>query len=121
MGVYNYADVMDRLSSETAIVSFVKANGENRVMLCTRDMRTASLFCDNGISGMASHDKRCNIKNGNIAVVDLAIGEGRSFNIDRVYNIEYLGSIDESGVNDALKRYLDAKHEASAEISMDNL
>jgi hypothetical protein len=49
-----------------------------------------NLCCNNGNPGLGGHDKRCNINNGNIAVVDLIIGEARSFNIERVLHIEYI-------------------------------
>jgi len=38
-------------------------------------------------------DGRCNINNGNIALIDLIIGDGRSFNVERVLDIQYAGVV----------------------------
>ena len=88
--MYNYGEVYTNLCFQAAVVSFFKKNGELRTMLCTRDSDMISFCCNNGNPGLGGHDKRCNINNGNIAVVDLVIGEARSFNIERVLHIEYL-------------------------------
>lgn len=88
--MYNYGDTYTNLCFQAAVVSFFKKNGELRTMLCTRDSDMINMCCTNGNPGLGGHDKRCNINNGNIAVVDLIIGEARSFNIDRVLHIEYI-------------------------------
>lgn len=88
--MYNYGETYTNLCFQAAVVSFFKKNGELRTMLCTRDSDMINLCCNNGNPGLGGHDKRCNINNGNIAVVDLIIGEARSFNIERVLHIEYI-------------------------------
>lgn len=78
----SYGELYMRLASETAMIRFLKKNGEIRLMLATRNMDTASSLYDYLGGQLAGHDKRCNIKNNNMAVIDLEIGEARSFLID---------------------------------------
>lgn len=89
-----YGEVYVKLLTETATVVFFKANGDIRVMLATRNTKTVSLFHGANHGNLDGHDKRCNIKNGNIAVMDLILGEPRSFNIDRLVSIQFHGVID---------------------------
>lgn len=94
--MYKYSDVYMRLQFDTAIVTFKKKDNTVRVMLCTRNAKTAVLVMKdiNMVLGyLSGHDKRCGIHNGNLAVYDLAICECRAFNIDRVLDIKYLGTI----------------------------
>lgn len=82
-----YSELYRSLLTQVVEVIFIKANGEVRPMLCTRNVQLANLFgfdMPYMSANLASHDKRCGIENGNIAVIDLVIGEGRSFNIERV-------------------------------------
>lgn len=121
-----YSDVFSRLTYETAILVFMKKNGEIRLMLGTRNLNTVSLrygFQGNVLGG---HDNRCNINNGNIAVYDLLLGDARSFHIDRLVSIEYLGQIDSmEKLEDAAGKFLEfkEKYEASKpkELTMDSL
>ena len=88
-----YPGVFSKLTYETATLVFLKKDGTVRVMLATRNLRTSELeygFLGGRLSG---HDSRCNINNGNIAVIDMIIGEPRSFNIDRLLSIDYHGVI----------------------------
>ena len=89
----NYAEVFSKLTYETATVIFMKKGGDIRIMLATRNLHTIEL--DHGFQGRAlgGHDNRCNIKNGNMAIFDLILGEARSFSIDRLVSIEYYGVI----------------------------
>lgn len=93
--MFNYPEVYNRLNIELGIIIFMKKNGEVRVMLGTRNLNIASYaFAIEGQTiknSLAGHDNRCNIKNGNIAVMDVMIGEARSFNIERLVDITYLG------------------------------
>lgn len=88
-----YQDVYGKLTTETGVVTFLKKDGSIRIMLCTRNLHTVAL--EHGFQGQAlgGHDNRCNIKNGNIAVFDLVLGEARSFNIDRLVNVWYFGEV----------------------------
>ena len=89
----DYADVFTKLIYEAATVIFIKKDGKVRIMLCTRNLALISL--EYGFQGKAlgGHDNKCNIKNGNIAVFDLIIGEARSFNINRLVSVDYHKSI----------------------------
>ncbi len=108
----NYGETFLKLTYETATIIFIKTNGDVRVMLGTRNIATASL--SHGYLGteLAGHDKRCSINNGNIAIIDLLLGETRSFNINRLVSIEYHGNIathDEmQALHDSFKEF---KHE----------
>lgn len=90
---HNYPEIYTKLNFETAVVTFFKKDGTARVMLCTRNLSTASLLYGFMGGELGGHDNRCNINNGNIAVIDMIIGEARSFNIDRVIDIQWAGVI----------------------------
>lgn len=121
-----YSEVFSRLTYETAILVFMKKNGEVRLMLGTRNLNTVALrygFQGNVLGG---HDNRCNIKNGNVAVYDLLLGDARSFHIDRLVSIEYLGQVDNmEKLEDAADKFLcfKKKYEDSVpkELTMDSL
>lgn len=92
-----YQTVYRLLLMQVAEVVFVKSNGELRTMLCTRNIQLAHLFgfdIPYMSANLSSHDKRCSIKNNNIAVIDLVLGEGRSFNIERLVSIHFFKSVD---------------------------
>ena len=121
-----YSDVFSRLTYETAILVFMKKNGEIRLMLGTRNLNTVSLSYGFQGNVLGGHDNRCNINNGNIAVYDLLLGDARSFHIDRLVSIEYLGQIDSmEKLEDAAGKFLEfkEKYEASKpkELTMDSL
>ena len=121
-----YTDVFSKLTFETAIIVFMKKNGDFRVMLGTRNINTASLKWDFLGGALGGHDKRCSIKNGNIAVIDLLLGEVRSFNIDRLTYIEYVGEIrNNEDLDTAAERFVAFKesYESSIpkEITMEDL
>lgn len=90
-----YEDVFLRLTYETAIVIFIKKNGDIRVMLATRNLKTAKLktgeFLGRELDG---YDRRNNRSNGNIAVIDLEKGQCRAFNINRLVAIKYYGAVE---------------------------
>lgn len=88
-----YPEVYSRLCYETAFAVFLKKDGTIRLMLCTRNLNTVSLQYGFQGKALGGHDNRCNISNGNIAVFDLALGEARSFNIDRLVKIEFKGIV----------------------------
>lgn len=121
-----YAEVFSRLTYETAFLVFLKKDGSVRLMLATRNLNTVSLM--HGFQGRAlgGHDNRCNIKNGNLAVIDLALGEARSFHIDRLVDIQYQGvitTLDE--LNNAAAKFMQFKEEYEKtkpmEINLDML
>lgn len=97
-----YPEVFSRLTFETAIVTFIKKNGEVRVMLCTRNLNTASLKYGFKGQELGGHDNRCNINNGNIAVIDLIIGEARSFSITRLVDVQWCGVVGNKSDMDTL-------------------
>lgn len=108
-----YNAIYQRLAFETAVIIFNKASGETRVMLGTRNPKTVTLSnCgdDKSTLKLNSHDKRCNISNGNISVMDLEIGDCRAFNVDRVIDIYFVGQImTESELDEEIKKLSELK------------
>lgn len=91
--MYEYTDVFRNLTYQTAAIVFVKRNGEPRVMLATRNLHTAALVYGFKGNELGGHDNRCSVKNGNIAVIDMVLGQARSFNIERLVSVTYFGEI----------------------------
>jgi hypothetical protein len=122
----NYSEVYSKLNYETAAIVFLKKDGTVRLMLGTRNLRTVEL--NYGFQGKAlgGHDNRCNIGNGNIAVFDLILGEARSFNIERLQAIYYMGELDtQEKLDKAANEFMEFKTEyeksQSSAIDMDML
>lgn len=118
-----YSEIYCKLSYETAIVVFLKKNGDIRTMLATRNLNTAGLL--HGFMGreLGGHDNRCNITNGNLAIIDLILGQARSFNIERLIDIGYLGVLNtKEDIEKAILAFEEfkAKYEANR-ISVDEL
>lgn len=114
-----------KLSYEVAGVIFIKKNGDVRPMLCTRNLNTVELKYGFQGDSLGGHDNRCNINNGNIAVIDLFLGEARSFNVERVVAVEYYGEIKTADELDSIaakfsefrQKYTDGNNE----LSMDSI
>ena len=121
----NYGEVYTRLTYEFAFVKFRKRGGDIRYMLATRNLNGAALEHGNLGGLLAGHDKRCNIKNGNMAVIDIIIGECRSFNIQRVLDIQWLGQVETQDEYDtALSKFIEIKNkseEADSKVDLDLL
>lgn len=89
-----YAQMLECVGTYTVVVKFKKKDGTTRVLMGTRNKVTVMQLCNKDLSGMlAGFDKRCNIENYNIPVVDLALGEVRTFCIDRLEAYQVLGFI----------------------------
>jgi hypothetical protein len=88
-----YPEIYSKLTYETAVVVFIKKNGEVRIMLATRNLTTISLLYGFQGNVLGGHDNRCNINNGNIAVFDMIAGDARSFSVDRLLDIQFAGVI----------------------------
>ena len=121
-----YTEVYSRLCYETAFVVFLKKDGTIRLMLCTRNLNTVSLQYGFQGKALGGHDNRCNISNGNIAVFDLALGEARSFNIDRLVKIEFKGIVStaeqlEEVTGEFLKFKAEYEKSQPMELDMDSL
>ena len=84
-----YAELFSKLTYETAVITFLKKDGTVRIMLCTRNINTISILYGFQGQALGGHDNRCNIQNGNLAAFDLILGEARSFNVQRVLNIQF--------------------------------
>lgn len=91
-----YSEIFLKISHETATLIFIKKNGKVRTMLATRNMGTASLESVEPLGGMLNaYDMKNSKENGNIAVVDLMIDEVRSFNIERLIDIQWHGVVND--------------------------
>lgn len=86
-----YGEAYGRLSAEIATIIFIKRDGTIRSMLATRNLQVVRLLFEGIGNILLGHDKRCNIGNGNLAVVDLLLGEPRQFNIERIVSITWHG------------------------------
>lgn len=119
----DYGEVYRRLTQETAIVKFVKADETIRIMLATRNTETSAMMGDNLIGLLGGYDKRCNRHNGNIAVIDLALVTCRSFNIERVLSIEWCGIIETedelSNTIDKFKQYKQSSDTEKANVGIE--
>lgn len=121
--MYKYTEVYNDLCFSAAVVSFFKKDGTLRTMLCTRNNAIADVCCGVGTHGLGGHDKRCNVSNGNLAVIDLIIGEARSFNIDRVLHIECINEpiTNKEEFEKATQKFIDVRDFYSQKINGDSL
>lgn len=107
-----YAEVFSKLTYETAFIIFLKKDGTVRLMLGTRNLSTVGIKYGFQGRALGGHDNRCNINNGNVAVFDLALGEARSFHIDRLVGIEYHGIIEtEQQLDELAEKFTQFKEE----------
>lgn len=114
-----YPEVFSKLTYETAIITFLKKDGSIRVMLGTRNLDTISLKYGFQGASLGGHDNRCNIKNGNVAVFDLILGESRAFNIERLVDINYIGIITNIGeLDNKIAEYIEYKNKYEENNSM---
>ena len=95
-----YKNMFIELQWNAYIIQFTKKNGENRIMLATRNLDICKLKYGvlNAVLNAALYkrDERCDITNGNIAVIDLEIGEPRQFSITSLISVIRLADIDAS-------------------------
>lgn len=110
--IFSYPEVFSKLIYESAYLIFLKRDGSVRLMLGTRNLNTVSLRWGFQGKALGGHDNRCNINNGNVAVFDLLLGEARSFNIDRLVDVQYMGVIDnEDKLNEVADKFMKFKEE----------
>ena len=113
-----------RLNDEVAIVSFRKKNGDERHALCTCAPRAITMEHGDIVYMLHAHQKRMEGKENNVSFIDLALGEPRCFDIDRLENIEFLGSVNDahemSAVYDRFNWYL-RDRESTNNIGFDAL
>lgn len=89
----DYRELHSKLGKSTMIITFYKANGEIRPMLCTRNINTAAINYGYMGNRLSSFSRNCNERNRNIGVIDLIIGDARCFKMDRVVDANDLGEI----------------------------
>lgn len=114
--MFEYTEVYRGITYDTAILIFMKKNGDIRIMLGTRNLKTVELKYGFQGRALGGHDNRCNINNGNIAVFDMMLGETRSFNISRLIHFQPIGLIDSNEkLDEASEIYSDFKEKYEAE------
>lgn len=117
-----YAEMFQKLSYETAIVTFIKRDGSLRFMLCTRNLKTVAIRYGFQGNKLGAHDRRCSIKNGNVAVMDIMLGDSRSFSMDRLCETVFLGEITtEEELNKAIDQYTEYKEKCMNIIKSDDI
>ena len=86
-----YVQMMHDLTYNLMLIIFVKKNGEERVMLATRNRDIYRMEYGDTYNAMNGMDNKCSIQNGNIACIDMVIGEARMFNMYRVLQSYIIG------------------------------
>lgn len=86
-----YVQMMHDLTYNLMLIIFVKKNGEERVMLATRNRDIYRMEYGDTYNAMNGMDNKCSIQNGNIACIDMVIGEARMFNRYRVLQSYIIG------------------------------
>lgn len=117
----DYRELFRNLGYHTAMVKFRKKDGTLRVMLCTRNIDTMELL--GSAVRLNGYDARCSVANGNIAVVDLVIGEPRQFSISRVESVDLFGEVtDLETLGELVEKYEEIeKTIENRPISLDDL
>ena len=101
-----YYKLKEAVETQTIIVSFKKKDGDMRVMIGTRNMDTVMKACNRDLLKMLyGFDKRANAQNGNIPVVDLALGEVRTFCVERIHGYQLVGELTEETLPKAFEYY----------------
>ena len=79
-GIPTQDDLVSTLQEKTAVVTFLKLDGDERIMTCTKSLK---------IIPEESHPKTDEkVKEGNVNVWDLNAKGWRSFKYDRVKKVE---------------------------------
>ena len=86
-----YVQMMHDLTYNLMLIIFVKKSGEERVMLATRNRDIYRMEYGDTYNAMNGMDNKCSIQNGNIACIDMVIGEARMFNMYRVLQSYIIG------------------------------
>lgn len=89
----SFNELYCRLNVETAFLFFVKKNNEFRSMVATRNLETAKLVSEISADNLYSHDVNVKSDSTVISVIDLEIGELRSFSCDRLLYSEFFGEV----------------------------
>ena len=79
-GIPTQDDLIKTLQEKTAIVTFLKLDGDERIMTCTKDLKVIPEV------NHPKTDKKA--KEGNVNVWDLNAKGWRSFKYDRVKKVE---------------------------------
>lgn len=112
-----YCNLLQALEFQTVVVKFQKKDGSTRVMLGTRNKMTVQQICNTDLSGMLlGFDKKANIENRNIPVVDLALGEVRTFCVSRLEGYQLLGIISNVNSEAAFEYYNQILEDVESQI-----
>ena len=87
-----YNELRNNLVVGSAVITFFKANGETRVMLCTRNPAMASSFGSSLGGALSIRDNK--MTNGKtMAVIDLEKKDIRAFTFDKVIKVNLFGDM----------------------------
>lgn len=106
--MYEYTSIYREITSNAGIFIFMKKDNTIRVMLGTRNIDIAKIKFGWIPGELNKMESRCNRDNGNLAVIDLVIGEGRCFNMGRLIWYKPIGVIrNEQEFNEVLKEFVE--------------
>lgn len=104
--MYEYTSIYREMTYGAGIFIFMKKDNTVRVMLGTRNLDIAKIKFGWIANELSKMENRCNRSNGNLAVIDLVIGEGRCFNMGRLIWYRNLGNIEsEDKFNEVLRNF----------------
>jgi hypothetical protein len=105
MESYSYTELYKKLTYEAMVIIFLKKDGTVRVMLGTRNLDIAKVKFGWINSELSKMDKRCSVDNGNVGIIDLILGEGRCFNVNRLIWVKSLGVVTDEAQYDKMIQY----------------
>lgn len=106
--MYEYSQIYREISYNVGIFIFIKKDNTVRVMLGTRNLDTLKIKFGWIADELSKMEKRCSISNGNLALVDMVIGQGRCFNMGRLVWYKNIGTVtNEEEYNKVLKDFVD--------------
>ena len=100
-----YNELMNSLVAGSAVITFFKANGDKRVMLCTRNPAMASAFGSSLGGALSIRDGK--MTNGKtMAVIDIEKRDIRAFTFDKIMRVEIFGDLRDSAEYDKAIKYV---------------
>ena len=99
-------ELRNYLTQDAAIVVFVKANGEKRVMLCTRNTAMIYKICPGIGTAISSRENKMD-KDKDIVVVDVLKADVRAFVFSKVLRVYEVGDLRNADDNLKARNILD--------------
>lgn len=119
---YLYRLCNSYLEDGICLIVFQKKDNSARVMLATKDMSECKEWeAETALQMLGGRSRNCTIQNGNIAIVDLLLGEVRSFCVDRLITIIDLSDREKGDAAALFNSFRGAVGEIDTVLSMENL